>query len=111
MATIKENNGWTCTDPDNHQYGRKISNGVYEFKEWIGGGVIGESIKETIEREFDNDSHWEQSIIKVSDYTPGQIRDYVSGYYNSLEDLKTICGKDWEWIVAECIFERQSGLY
>jgi hypothetical protein len=24
---------WVCTDPDNHQYGRKIGKGEYEFKE------------------------------------------------------------------------------
>lgn len=31
MKTIDD---WICTDPDNFQYGRKIKDFIYEFKEW-----------------------------------------------------------------------------
>ncbi len=33
----KEPEVWVCTDPDTKQYGRKISKGVYEFREDING--------------------------------------------------------------------------
>lgn len=103
---------WTCTDPDNFQYGRKLSPGVYQFKEWIGGGKLDEKITETIEKEFNNSGNWEEDTIVLENFNEQEIRGHVSAYYDSLEQLKEIYGSvDWEWIVAECIFEQQSGFY
>jgi hypothetical protein len=109
--TDSDNITWTCTDPDNHQYGRKVKDGVYEFKEWIGGGKLDESIEETIKQEFDNPGCWEQDTISLSDYTEEQIESHVTSYYDSLTHLKEIYGDSWEWITAECIFEMESCLY
>lgn len=107
---------WTCTDPDNFQYGRKLSPGVYQFKEWIGGGKLDEKVTETIEKEFNNPGNWEADTIVLANFNEQEIRGHVSAYYNSLEELKEIYSDksnvvDWEWIVAECIFEQTSGLY
>jgi hypothetical protein len=40
-----------------------------------------------------------------------EITGAISGYYNSLEELKSIYGDDSNWVIAECIFEQESGLY
>lgn len=111
IPEINHNTPWTCTDPDNHQYGRKLSPGVYQFKEWIGGGKLDEKIEETIKKEFNRSSSWEEDTIVLSNFNEQEIREHISSYYNSLEHLKEIYEDNWEWIVAECIFEQQSGLY
>jgi len=102
---------WTCTDPDNFQYGRKVSPGVYQFKEWIGGGKLEVPVGKTVKECFNESGHWEEDTIVLANFTDAEIREHVSAYYNSLEDLKEIYGDDSDWIIAECIFEQQSGLY
>lgn len=107
---------WKLTDPDNFQYGRKIREGVYEFKEYdrINYGMNLDDYPTEdiyIDSVFDNSEFWEEMTIVMAHYTPEQIEKHVSAYYGSLAELKEICGDDWEWIVAECIFEQESGLY
>ena len=87
---------WVNTDPDNEQYGRKLHDGHYEFKE---------------KDRFNEEEEWIIIDILLSMYTEEQIENHVSAYYCSLAELKEQCGDDWEWIVAECIFEQESGLY
>lgn len=109
---------WVCTDPDNQQYGRKLYTGAYEFKEWdhnthvLANVDIGSDKDLKWKKEnFDNDDFWIRETILLMDYTDAQIEEYISGYYDSLEHLEETCGESWEWIVAECIFEVESGLY
>lgn len=102
---------WICTDPDNFQYGRKVSDGVFQFKEWIGGGKLDEAVEKTVKECFNESGSWEEDTIVLANFNEQEIREHISGYYNSLEDLKKICGDDSDWIIAECIFEQQSGLY
>lgn len=102
---------WTCTDPDNFQYGRKVSDGVYQFKEWIGGAKLGTSISDTVKECFYEPENWEEDTIVLADFTDEEIRNHISAYYDSLEALKEIYENDSEWIIAECIFEQTSGIY
>ena len=107
---------WKLTDGDNFQYGRKVRDGVYEFKEFDRHNYtinVDDYPTEDIfiDSVFDNSEFWEDMTIVMSQYTDAQIREHVSSYYESLEALKEIYGDDWEWIVAECIFEQESGLY
>ena len=102
---------WTCTDPDNFQYGRKLSSGVYQFKEWIGDEKPKIPIDKSIKDCFDESGNWEEDTIVLKNFDEQEIENHVSAYYGSLKELKESCGDDWEWIVAECIFEQQSGLY
>ncbi len=44
--------------------------------------------------------------IDFADYTEKNIRDYVSGYYNSLEDLREQYGDDSNMVIAEIISEQ-----
>jgi hypothetical protein len=105
------NSKWTCTDPDNFQYGRRLCSGVYQFKEWIGGSKLEVPIDKFVKDCFDEPGSWEEDTIVLSNFNEQEIESHVSGYYGSLKELKETCGDDWEWIVAECIFEQQSGLY
>ena len=93
------NTEWQCTDPDNEQYGRYISDRIYEFKE-KNRGLIGYGNGEFIE-----------IYINLNNYTLGEIEEVADTYYGSLDELKEQCGDSWEWILAECIFEQESGLY
>ena len=101
---------WKQTDGSTHQYGRMIREGVYEFKEWIGGCEIGKSIDEMVVRDFDKPECWEQKIISLVDYNEQEMHNYISSYYDDLDEVKEEYGDDgeenWMWIVAECIFEQ-----
>lgn len=102
---------WTCTDPDNFQYGRKVSEGVYQFKEWGGEKKLQVPSGKPIKECFDEPGDWEEDTIVLANYSEDEIREHISAYYSSLEELKEIYGDDSEWIIAECIFEQQSGKY
>ena len=44
--------------------------------------------------------------IDLKDYTETEIKDYISGYYDSLEELREMYGEDSNMIIAECISEQ-----
>ena len=107
---------WKLTDPDNFQYGRKISEGVYEFKEFDRNNYalnLADYPTEDIfiNTVFDHSEFWEEMTIVMSQYTEEQIQKHISAYYKDVDHIKEIYGDDWEWIVAECIFEQESSLY
>lgn len=90
---------WICTDPDNNQYGRQIAPKIYEFKE--------------LARDMDDyeEDEYIELTINLEEYTKEQIENYVSAYYSDVMEIQDIYDKDFEWIIAECIFEQDSGLY
>jgi hypothetical protein len=90
---------WKCTDLDNEQYGRQLSENIYEFKE-KNRGLIGYEENELIELTIDLDS-----------YSISEIENHISSYYSGIEQVKSIYGNDFKWIIAECIFEQESELY
>ena len=86
---------WICTDPDMNQWGRKIGEKVYEFKQDMKypNGMI---VKE--ERE-----------INLNEYTDDEINDHLSPYSWSIKQIKEENSlEDAEWLIAECIFEQES---
>lgn len=83
-----KNNKWICTDPDNKQYGRQLSETEFEFKE-----------------------RGEEMFINLDNYNEDEIDNHISAYYNSINELKNIYKEQSNWIIAECIFEQESGLY
>jgi len=111
---------WKMTDPDNFQYGRLVR-GTPEFKEFDRGqlpelynkmkAASQEKLDAYLKENFENEFLWIKSKILLSRYTEEQIDDNISAYYKDLDEVKEIYGKDWEFIVAECIFEQESGLY
>lgn len=73
---------WICTDPDNKQYGRQLRENIFEFKE---RGI--------------------QGIIDLDEYTSEAMKEAYEPYgFPSNFPLSN-------WIIAECIFEQESGLY
>jgi len=84
---------WICTDPDTNQWGRKIGERTYEFKQDMKypNGMI---VKEEEE-------------INLDEYTDEEINDHLSPYSWSIEQLKEENSlEDAEWLMAECIFEQ-----
>ena len=49
--------------------------------------------------------------MNLDNYTEGEIENHILAYYDSIEEIIEIYGEDSEWIIAECIFEQESGLY
>jgi hypothetical protein len=60
--------------------------------------------------EYEDDKFIE-SYINLDNYTEEEIEEHISSYYNSVEEIIEIYGEDSDWIIAECIFEQESGLY
>jgi hypothetical protein len=81
---FKESLEWKCTDPNQDQWVRKISNDNFEVFE---------------QGEIQN--------IYLKDYSGEQIRELISAYYDSLEELIELYGKDSNQIIAECIAEQK----
>ena len=113
---MQQLNEWVCTDPDNNQYGIKVKDGHYRFKEFDRFNYTTDSEHYPdkdlfISTVWDNDEFWIEVDIVLAHYTNEQIANHISAYYNNLDQLKEIYGEDSEWIIAECIFEQESGLY
>jgi hypothetical protein len=84
---------YICTDPATEQYGRRISEKIYEFKETV--------------KFPDGNSYVEEKEIDLNDYSEDEINDHLSPYGWNIIQLKeenTI--EDAEWLMAECIFEQ-----
>ena len=88
-----ETKKWICTDIDAKQYGRKLRDKVYEFKqktEYPDGFIADE-----------------QDVIDLTDYTEEEINSHLSPYGWSIEQLREEnTTEDAEWLMAECIFEQ-----
>ncbi len=78
--------GFICTDgsDETEQWVRKISDTKFEVYERASGVM---------------------QDIDLNEYTEKEIRDYVSGFYDSLEDLKEMYGEDSNMIIAEIVSE------
>lgn len=112
IYNVKGNlSGWKLTDPDNFQYGMQISESVFKFKEFDRNEYYNLTKEEIEKIPFSDDDYYVELEIDLTKYTSEQIREVVDGYYTNLEELISIYGKDSNWIVAECIFETESGLY
>ncbi len=66
---------WVCTDGSTQQYGRKITDKIYEFKEGD-----------------------KQRVINLDNYTSEKKKEAYEPYGFPIGSLTN-------WIIAECIFE------
>jgi len=93
---------WTCTDPDNEQYGRQLSERVFEFKEknrW---------------HDLDPDNSEGEVIqmtVNLDDYSKDSMYDLVCSYYGYTDFEEFLKTPEGLWIIAECIFEQESSQY
>lgn len=97
---------WVITDPDNFQLGRQIGDRLYEFKEYLEDK---EDI--TLDEALTREENWTQYYIDLDTYSDAEQESVAGTYYGSLDELKEQCGDAWQWILAECIFEQETGLY
>lgn len=113
--------GWTCIDPDNYQYGRKISNGLYEFRE-LGLSYWPDENEELTAEElaaiWANTEAWVSKTIDLTHYSLAQREDYARTFYGSLAELyasvEEPSATDMEeghWVLAECIFEQTADYF
>lgn len=90
--------GWRLTDPDNLQYGRRLSTYVFEFKEYD-------------RNNYKPNNLWIRDTIDLTTFSFSDIANYIEGYYDNMDELCKIYGADSCFIIAECIFEQTNGLY
>jgi hypothetical protein len=112
----KEGRQWVCTDGSNLQYGREISNFKFSFLEFDRDSYPIE-FEELCDHSLDidlkdvEDHKWIDDTIDLTALSKKEVEDAISGYYDSLDEVKEQYGDDWRWIVAECVFEYTNGLY
>lgn len=100
---------WICTDLDIPQFGRQLSDDEFEFKEFRWDSP--KPFKSLIDL-LNDKIYWVQMTIDLRKYTGEQILYYIQPYgYESIEQMKAWNNDDIDWLVAECIFEQESGLY
>lgn len=120
-STKKSISDFKNTDPDNFQYGRKVREGVYEFREFDRQNFVEtfkglkkmsyENSSRQIKANFNSSEFWVELTIMMAHYSESEIENHISAYHKNLAELKEIYGDDWEFIVAEIIFEQESLLY
>ena len=104
---------WTCTDPDEHQFCRKISDTEYEYiqlkdKELIEGIDPPSMFKGSLAKlealsEKTRPSDWWQEEIDVTDYDADEIGEYLAPYGGILDNVNDEASRNQ--LIAECIFE------
>jgi hypothetical protein len=86
---------WKCTDPDTKQYGRKLYDLTYEFREQFRGEEVS-----AIVHLDEYSTHTIESIIRAYGYTLNPAHpDFIFLKYPTVEDVL--------WVIAECIFETE----
>ena len=86
---------WICTDPNTNQWGRKIGERTYEFKQGT--------------KYPDGHIAKEELIIDLNDYSDKEINDHLSAYSWTIQQLKEENSlEDAVWLMAECIFEQET---
>lgn len=86
---------WVCTDPDSQQYGRRITEFIFDFKQE-------KSLPQT---------------INLAHYTDQQIEGIINSYgytlktpiffKDGLRNVREVYGEEANWVIAECIFETE----
>ena len=87
------------TDVDNQQVCIKISDGVYVYSQQDKMFYNWNTDNEKDVKEYKTDT------IILEEHTTEEIESMISGFYDSLDDLKAENGEKWKQIVCECIFE------
>lgn len=103
---------WICTDPDECQFCRKISDTEFEYIQ-----LRNEDLKKFVESFHLGNKHllevlndrtiiadWYQDEICVDDYDADQLGEYVAPFGGD-DFLNAIKGCDRNQLMAECIFE------
>ena len=87
---------WICTDSNIEQYGRKITDKIFEFKE-KGKGPYIINLDEYSNQDI-------ESCINTYGYTQYPIIDDT----NKLSYIRDVYKNESNWIIAECLFEQDN---
>jgi hypothetical protein len=132
-------NNWICTDPGNLQFVNENFTNEFEFREYRLKDEIPEYIQNIVDKfKSDVSKHiWiltslnepdkvgklsqidlllqcmdcYTGTIDIDDYSLKDMKEAISAYYSSLDEVIEKYGYDSEKIIAECIFEQKTGLY
>lgn len=102
--------GWEMTDPDQYQFCLKIDQDIFRYREYNWFEAYPDEPESLTQAEKDQ-NNWEDLTVDIRKYSPEEIQNHISAYYDSVEDIQKSYGNDWKQIVAECIFEQESRLY
>lgn len=110
--------GWDCTDIDSLQFKTYIGDGTYKFKEFSRFEYT-KQFNQIVNGQVDihlfaASIFWIEDTIKPESYTIEQVTSILSPYgYKKVKDgWIDDCGDAITLaIIAECIFEQESGLY
>ena len=115
-----EKQGWICTDPDNFQFCKEVSYLEFTYKEFdqlsydlskhISSSFLDNDVTDFLTKCWNIPSYWIEMDINVNDYSDEQKSDCVSGYYTKQEFEDMLKNREYQ-LIAECIFEIESGQY
>lgn len=91
-----------CTDEDNQQLFIQLSDDIY---------IYSQQAFSDYDWNEDNEKDVEEYFTETYDWnklTEEDISEGLSGFYNSLEDLKREMPESWKQIAIECVFENDS---
>ena len=105
--------GFICTDADNFQFGKELSENRFRFVEvnrsTLAGSFYPRSLEDISPFELVQNTDWYDEVIDLEGYTELDIDKIISGYYDSVEAMKEIYGEPhYKFIIAECIFEYET---
>lgn len=99
-----EVNEWICTDPDEVQFCRKVSDTEFEYiqlKDKARAKHTKHALSDLNDCTFITD--WYQSEIDVTAYDADEIADYLAPYGGILDGCTSDSSRNQ--LIAECIFE------
>ena len=102
---------WVCTDPDEYQFCRKVSDTIFEYiqlktddlKRFVESFRLGGKHLLSTLNDRTNISDWYQDEIDVTDYDADAIGEYLSPYGGILDGVTDEAERNQ--LIAECIFE------
>ena len=105
--------GFTCTDLDNFQFGKELSDNKFRFVEINRSTLIdlfnSGRLHDIDSTELIEYGEWFDEVIDLDNYTEFDISTIIKGYYDSVEVMKEIYGEPfYKFIIAECIFEQET---
>ena len=98
-------NEWTCTDPDEGQFCRKVNETTFEYIQIkdMEGKEHSKKLLDTL-NDKTTIKDWYQDEIDVNDYDADELGEYLSPYGGD-EFLGNTEGAERNQLTAECIFE------
>lgn len=111
--------GYTCTDPDNLQFAKKISDGVWEYQQLIDTNPLFDQYKGhyglliadyennvgDVQSNIDKSDNWFQGAIHLNEYDADDIGNCLNAYGYSPDNREGWGQETWDQIACECIFE------